>query len=136
MVDQFRPNTNLQKVQADCWPLINRLNKLRNDKITPYYQVDFTDKEVSIIMELTREGTLKKYIQKNGAQSEETASNLAENILMGLDYLHNAGVIHKDLKSTNVLMMPRNEIKLSDYGIAEIYDERLSERQGKGYKKS
>lgn len=135
-MDHFRPNTNLQKVQGNCWPLINRLKKLRNDKIASYYQVDFTEKEVSIIMELSREGTLKKYIQKNGRQSEETASNLAENILLGLDYLHNAGVIHKDLKTTNVLIMPKNEIKLSDYGIAEIYDERLSGKEGNGYLKS
>jgi serine/threonine protein kinase len=69
-------------------------------------------------MELAKEGTLKKYIQKNGAQSEEIASNFAENILQGLDYLHNAGVIHKDLKTSNVLMMPKNEIQVSDYGIA------------------
>jgi serine/threonine protein kinase len=126
----------LQKVQADCWPLINRLKKLRNDKIAPYYQVDFTEKEVSMVMELSREGTLKKHLQKNGCQPEETASNLAESILLGLDYLHNAGVIHKDLKTTNVLMMPKNEIKLSDYGIAEIYDERLSDKEGKGYLRS
>lgn len=77
-------------------------------------------------MELSREGTLKKYIQKNGKLTEETASIYAESILQALDYLHNAGVLHKDLKSTNVLIMPKNEIKVSDYGIAEIYDDRLT----------
>lgn len=77
-------------------------------------------------MELSREGTLKKYIQKNGKLIEETASIYAESILQALDYLHNAGVLHKDLKSTNVLIMPKNEIKVSDYGIAEIYDDRLT----------
>lgn len=77
-------------------------------------------------MELSREGTLKKYIQKNGKLTEEMASIYAESILQALDYLHNAGVLHKDLKSTNVLIMPKNEIKVSDYGIAEIYDDRLT----------
>lgn len=77
-------------------------------------------------MELSREGTLKKYIQKNGKLTEETASIYAESILQALDYLHNAGVLHKDLKSTNVLIMTKNEIKVSDYGIAEIYDDRLT----------
>lgn len=106
--------------------LINRLKKLRNDKIATYYQIDFNEKEVSIIMELSKEGTLKKYIQKNGAQPEEIASNFAESVLLGLDYLHNAGVLHKDLKTSNILMMPKNELQLSDFGIAEIYDERLT----------
>ena len=69
MVDQFRSNTNLQNVQTASWQLINRLKKLRNDKIAAYYLIDFTDKEVSIIMELSKEGTLKKHIQKNGALS-------------------------------------------------------------------
>lgn len=40
--------------------------------------------------------------------------------------------MHKDLKSTNVLVMPKNEIKVSDYGIAEIYDDRLTEKDSKG----
>nr|VVW84835.1 unnamed protein product [Nymphaea colorata] len=87
-------------------------------------------------MELSKEGTLKKYIQKNGPQPEEIASNFAENLLLGLEYLHNAGVLHKDLKTSNVLVMPKNELKLSDFGIAEIYDERLTESKGKGYIKS
>jgi serine/threonine protein kinase len=69
-------------------------------------------------MELSKEGTLKKYIQKNSAQPEGIASNFAESILLGLEYLHNAGVIHKDLKTSNVLMMPKNEIQVSDFGIA------------------
>jgi p38 MAP kinase len=58
-------------------------------------------------------------------------ANLIRKILEGLVYLHNAGILHKDLKTSNVLMMSKEEIKLSDYGLAEIYDERLTS-QGKG----
>lgn len=41
-------------------------------------------------------------------------------------YLHGASVLHKDLKSSNVLMFKDQSIKLSDYALAEIYDKRLS----------
>lgn len=86
-------------------------------------------------MELAKEGTLKKYIQKNGELPESFVANIVEKILEALDYLHNAGIIHKDLKTSNILMMPKDQIKLSDYGIAEVYDERLSENGNKGVNK-
>lgn len=77
-------------------------------------------------MELAREGTLKKLLAKSGPLKEDRTARITEKILMGLDYLHNAGVLHKDLKPTNVLMMPKDEVKLTDYGLAELYDERLA----------
>lgn len=59
-------------------------------------------------MELAKEGTLKKYIQKNGELPESFVANIVEKILEALDYLHNAGIIHKDLKTSNILMMPKD----------------------------
>lgn len=82
-------------------------------------------------MELSKQGTLKKFIQKNGPSKESSAANIIENVLEALDYLHCAGFIHKDLKSSNVLLMPKEQIKLSDYAIAEIYDDRLSVKDKK-----
>lgn len=77
-------------------------------------------------MELAEEATLRKFIQKNEKLGEEKISNIAEQALEGLAYLHGASVLHKDLKSNNILLFKDQSIKLSDYALAEIYDKRLS----------
>jgi len=42
------------------------LKKLRHDRLATYFKVDVKEKEISIVMDLAKEGTLKKYVQKNG----------------------------------------------------------------------
>lgn len=56
-------------------------------------------------MELAKEGTLKKYINKQGKITEELTANFAQQILEGLYYLHTQNILHKDLKPNNVLML-------------------------------
>lgn len=58
-----------------------------------------------------------------------------EQVLEGLLYLHGASLLHKDLKSSNILMFKDQSVKLSDYALAEIYDKRLSAK-AKGSKSS
>jgi mitogen-activated protein kinase kinase kinase len=93
--------------------------------------VEVREGEVAVVMELAGEGTLKKYIQKNGKLSEDVVSKITCQILQGLSYLQINGISHKDLKPSNVLMTGNGNIQLSDYALAEIYDQRLS---GKGDK--
>ena len=80
-------------------------------------------------MDLAKEGTLKKFVQKNGKITEEFASKVVRQILEGLLYLHSQGILHKDLKTTNILMVGES-IKVSDYALAELYDCRLLEGEG------
>lgn len=74
--------------------------------------------ELSIVMDLAEEATLKKFLQKNGKLGEEKVANIVEQILEGLLYLHGASVLHKDLKTSNILMFKDQSIKLSDYALA------------------
>jgi calcium/calmodulin-dependent protein kinase I len=108
--------------------LVERLKKLKSPLITQYLEVEVREGEVAVVMELVQQGTLKKYIQKNGKLVEDSVSKITAQILQGLVYLHSNGILHKDLKPSNVLMVDRG-VQLSDYALAEIYDQRLS---GKG----
>ena len=82
-------------------------------------------------MEVSQGGSLKKYIQKQGKLSEQESSSIAKQILEGLSELHHLNILHKDLKSSNVLMTNSENIKLSDYALAELYDPRLLAKDGK-----
>lgn len=47
-------------------------------------------------------------------------------VLQGLNYLHASGILHKDLKPSNILILNGEDIQLADYALAELYDERLT----------
>lgn len=90
-----------------------------------YQYAQLGGRQLSIVMEIAKEGTLHKYVKKHGKCTEEWTRQIIKQILEGLFYLHSNGIRHKDLKSNNVLMMGNDQIKISDYGLAEIYDMRL-----------
>ena len=101
------------------------LHTLRHEKLASYLKPEFKGNELSVVMELSEGGTLKNHIQNQGKMSEDEIVLLVRQMLEGLSYLHQAGVLHKDLKPSNILMKGF-DIKLSDYALAELVDPRLS----------
>lgn len=73
-------------------------------------------------MEYAEGGTLSKFLQdQNGVLlKEEVALNYFTQITMAVDYLHNKFILHRDLKTQNILMNKKKTIvKLSDFGISK-----------------
>jgi len=83
-----------------------------------YEYAELGGRELSIVMEIANDGTLHKYVKKNGKCSEEWISRIVRQILEGLLFLHSKGVLHKDLNSNNILMVGDDNIKITDYGLA------------------
>jgi serine/threonine protein kinase len=77
-----------------------------------------------ISMEFFEGMSLKDYIKKTGTLSLMQALNIASQICDGLEAAHRQGVIHRDLKSQNVIIGSSNQIKIIDFGLA------LSEKLG------
>lgn len=50
--------------------------------------------------------------------------SLCQQMLAGLAYLHHKGVIHRDIKGSNILLNNRGELKLGDFGLARFYQKR------------
>lgn len=71
-----------------------------------------------ISMEFFEGVSLKDYIKKTGALSLMQALNIASQICDGLEAAHRQGVIHRDLKSQNVIIGPTNQVKIIDFGLA------------------
>lgn len=66
------------------------LKKLNHPYIVKYHSFDVTpdQNEVEIVMELVKPGTLKEYIEKNGALTEPRCAEIGAKILQALVYLH------------------------------------------------
>lgn len=78
-------------------------------------------------MELAPEGDLRKYIQKLGGS---IAGDVAERFFLqmaeALDYIHKVGIIHRDVKPDNILILNEKELRLGDFGIALLPGETTS----------
>lgn len=71
-----------------------------------------------VSMEFFYGTNLKEYIRRSGTLSLLQAYEIAAQICEGLDAAHRQGVIHRDLKSQNIIINPSNQIKIIDFGLA------------------
>ena len=73
-----------------------------------------------LVMELLPGPTLEAYVAERGPLSEREAVALAAAIASGLSAAHRAGVVHRDIKPTNLMFDARGGLKIVDFGIARL----------------
>ncbi|OLF05511.1 hypothetical protein BLA60_36125 [Actinophytocola xinjiangensis] len=76
-----------------------------------------------IVMELIEAPTLSDVVSRQGPQSPEVVTRLAEQLLSALETAHAAGIVHRDVKPSNIMMLPNGRVKLTDFGIAQSTDD-------------
>ena len=72
-----------------------------------------------ISMELIEGTDLKRRLRESGALPAAEAFRVAIQIAQGLDSIHKAGVVHRDLKASNVMLDVKGDVRLMDFGIAK-----------------
>ncbi len=73
-----------------------------------------------IVMELVEGVTLKNYILKKGVLSFGETIRITEQILLALHHAHSKGIVHRDIKPQNIMMLQNGVIKVADFGIAKL----------------
>jgi len=70
-------------------------------------------------------GDLHYYLcQRDRAFSEKTIADMAAEIIVSLDILHNQGIVYRELKPENVLVTKEGHIKLTDYCLSKVISNR------------
>ena len=97
---------------------IDLLKKLNHKHIVRYIGFYKTKEHLNILIEFCESGSLLHVMKKFGNFSEKLVGMYTAQVLEGLKYLHDQGVIHRDIKAANLLTDKQGTVKLADFGIA------------------
>ncbi|KAG9045186.1 ATP binding [Tulasnella sp. UAMH 9824] len=98
---------------------IDLLKQLQHEHIVQYLDSSVDHQYLNIFLEYVPGGSITTLLKNYGAFEESLVKLWVKQILMGLNYLHEKGIIHRDIKGANILVDNRGGIKISDFGISK-----------------
>eukprot|EP00998_Keelungia_sp_KM082_P010600 NODE_67_length_2888_cov_53.890257_g63_i0.p1 GENE.NODE_67_length_2888_cov_53.890257_g63_i0~~NODE_67_length_2888_cov_53.890257_g63_i0.p1 ORF type:complete len:415 (+),score=77.21 NODE_67_length_2888_cov_53.890257_g63_i0:66-1310(+) len=92
--------------------------KLHHPNIIKYTEVRVGGggRYIGVMMQYHKRGSLQQKLRREGHLSEAQALDYTLQLVKALGYLHEHGVVHRDLKSDNLLLSDKNQIVVSDFG--------------------
>ena len=93
---------------------------LSHPNIVSVYDVSHSDGVEYIVTELIEGVTLMQYMKKKGALGWKEALHFAVQISKALEHAHEKGIVHRDIKPQNIMILKDGTIKVADFGIAAL----------------
>lgn len=93
---------------------------LSHPNIVSVYDVSTSNDADYIVMELIDGITLKQYMEKKGVLNWKETLHFAIQIAKALEHAHSRGIIHRDIKPHNVMVLKNGSVKVADFGIARV----------------
>ncbi len=93
---------------------------LSHPNIVSVYDVSTSDDADYIVMELIDGITLKQYMEKKGVLNWKETLHFAIQIAKALDHAHSRGIVHRDIKPHNVMVLKNGSVRVADFGIAQM----------------
>lgn len=106
---------------------------LIHPNIITLYEVGYASKQITYLaMEYVDGESLLSLLRRNGRLDLETALKITDDVLQGLAYAHDRGVIHRDIKPANILVTVEGQAKVADFGVARSARASLSLKTQEG----
>ena len=93
---------------------------LSHPNIVQVYDVSSSDGADYIVMELIDGISLKEYMEKKGILNWKETLHFSLQIAKGLEHAHSRGIVHRDIKPHNVMVLKNGSVKVMDFGIARV----------------
>lgn len=116
-----------QTVQSEGWQHLARFRReaqaagrLQHPAVVGIFDYGESPESAFIVIEFVDGGTLKSALEEGRRFSIAEIDRLMQDILAGLQYSHERGVIHRDIKPANIMLTRERHAKIADFGIARI----------------
>jgi predicted Ser/Thr protein kinase len=96
---------------------------LRHENLVSFYELFADEERVFFTMEYVKGLHLRRWVRPGGALDERRLRTAIGQLARGLDAIHRAGTLHRDVKPSNVLVTPEERVVILDFGLAAEIEE-------------
>ncbi|PIN00885.1 Serine/threonine protein kinase [Handroanthus impetiginosus] len=125
VIDLEESEDEIEDIQKE----IAVLSECRSPYITEYYCSYLHQTKLWIIMEYMAGGSVADLIQPNNPLDEASIACILRDLLHAIEYLHNEGKIHRDIKAANILLTENGDVKVADFGVSAQLTRTISRRK-------
>ncbi|XP_071691931.1 uncharacterized protein [Rutidosis leptorrhynchoides] len=125
VIDLEESEDEIEDIQKE----IAVLQQCRSQYITEYYGSYLHQTKLYIIMEYMAGGSVADLIQPNQPLDEMSIACILRDLLHAIEYLHNEGKIHRDIKAANILLTANGDVKVADFGVSAQLTRTISRRK-------
>ncbi|KAI7875813.1 Pkinase-domain-containing protein [Lichtheimia hyalospora FSU 10163] len=114
-------NTKMREAVDSLYREISLLKDFDHENIVQYLGYDFDEDEghIYIFLEYVPGGSILSALKKNGPFDQVLVRFLTRQILLGLEYLHDRNIMHRDIKASNILVDNHGVCKITDFGLSK-----------------
>uniref|UniRef100_A0A7N0VH53 non-specific serine/threonine protein kinase n=2 Tax=Kalanchoe fedtschenkoi TaxID=63787 RepID=A0A7N0VH53_KALFE len=125
VIDLEEAEDEIEDIQKE----ISVLSQCRSPYITEYYGSYLHETKLWIIMEYMAGGSVADLIQSGPPLDEISIGCILRDLLHAVEYLHNEGKIHRDIKAANILLTENGDVKVADFGVSAQLTRTISRRK-------
>ena len=114
------PPDEMETLRARVMREARAAGRLNHPNVTTIYDVVQDEGRTWIVMEYVDAPTVTQMVDREGARSVEETIAIGLQVLSALDAAHAAGIVHRDVKPSNVMVQANGRTKLADFGVAAV----------------
>ncbi len=99
---------------------VRATGKLKHPNIVTVFDAELLDEKLILAMELVSGKTLSQVVESRGTFSINAAVSCILQVAKALEYSHDEGIIHRDVKPSNIMLTDDGQVKLLDFGLAHF----------------